>query len=132
MKLKFDSKSVCLADFKHPIQIMLREIKPPVPNSVSPEEVFTLVFSPFAAIKTFDTFQTGGFKKFDGLNIADNVTHIFCIQYCAEYAGIETKNNFVLFKSQYYKIESVINIDEYGRILFLQCSVRGAGEPAKA
>jgi len=124
-KKKFDRTDICAGDLDKKIVIKSRAMGNPGLDTLEYTEGFTTIGTPFAALKTTGGTGTKGTHRFDGINIADGVTHLFFIRYQSKYDGLEHGNNFVGFKNRNYRVISTVNNDEQDKFIILQCAERG-------
>jgi len=105
---------ICIGSMKHPISIIDREIE-------TLSEGYTMDFSNstsvLAAIET-----RNGTPVFNGVNIEQELTHIFYIRY-----GESTvENNYtILFNNKYYRVIDFENLEEENRFLKITTIERG-------
>ena len=130
---QFDKTKLCTGDLKNKIKIYSRSMTNPGVNALEYSETLTEIAAPWAAIKTTGagvTTSAQGTQRFDGINIAKGVTHLFYIRFSILLSNLDHANNFVWFKDKggnekYYKILAPINNDEQGEFIILQCTERG-------
>jgi len=126
-RIQIDRTSVCLGDYKDIIEILQRDIEAPQLGDYQAMEVLTVVDTPFAGIKTLGGINVGahGVKRFAGVNITDETTHIFLLPFADFYMDIEIKNHFLRYDGRLFRILSVDNINEDELTIMYQCTERG-------
>lgn len=115
-KVRNPKRIHCLADFRHFIKIIDAEI---IPNQKSYElDNSDIILQVKAKVKTVSPFST-----MNGVNVDTGVTHQFVIRFIA---GIKIQKNFmILFNSELYRIETVVNENEDNLFIIIRCSKRG-------
>lgn len=103
------------------ISILDRDLDTSGYDSSQPVEVFTEIGTPLSIVKTLKN----GSKLFDSVQIVQDATHIFCIEYNVAYAGVEFQNSFIDLKNKRFKVLAVTNIDEKDQVLVFQATERG-------
>jgi SPP1 family predicted phage head-tail adaptor len=118
-KIKRLLERVCIGSMNQKIDILTRDIEPPVGDSVDFDENFVVATNVWSMIET-----VAGKIFFDGSNIDKSITHNFYIRYIT---GIEiTAQHWVKYKDNYFRIVNVENLDEANRFLLLRTTERGA------
>lgn len=117
---RINKVKLCTADLRHKVAIQARALTGNYPNEFSPEIEFTTIAMPWAAIET-----TRGTSKFSGVNINDNISHIFTMRYNDTLNGVETGNHFILFHNRRFRILNVTNVNEDDTTLAFECTERG-------
>lgn len=108
------------------ISVLSRELTEAGFGDSQPVEVFTEIDTPLAIVKTLSTDLSGrGDKLFDGIQIVDGATHVFCAQYSATLDPVEHHNYFIDLSAERYKILAVTNIDERNQVIAFQAAKRG-------
>lgn len=107
---------MCVGDMRDKIEIETRSIVAPVSGSVDFTESFVTTKTVWAMVET-----KSGVEIFDGTNIIGIASHFFYIRYIADI----TFQNWVKFKSQYFDILDVQNLEERDEFYLIRCSLRG-------
>lgn len=115
-RIKRKSRKICLGDMREQIEINIRAIKAPVDGSVDFSEAFQKVETVWAMVET-----KTGVEIFDGTNLLGVATHFMYIRFLADIDF----TNWVKFKSQYFDILDVQNLEERDEFYLLRCSLRG-------
>jgi len=111
---------LCTSDLRHRVQVQERVLTGNQPNQFSPEIQFTTIASPWSAVET-----TRGTSKFSGVNITDDISHIFSMRYNVTLNQVEAGNHFIVFKERRFRIVNVTNVNEDDTILSFECTERG-------
>ena len=94
-------------------------------DTSQPAEAFTEIATPTSIVKTISTGIRSGDKIFDGIQIVENTTHVFCMIHTATLDPVEYQNYFVDLNGDRYKILAVTNIDERDEVIAIQACKRG-------
>lgn len=117
-KVNIRNRKVCIGDLRDKIVIQTRSITPPSANGSDMTETFATSNTVWAAIET-----RNGVEIFDGTNVLQGVaTHYIYIRYIA---GL-TEESWILYKSKYYDIIDVQNLEERDEFMLLRCCERGS------
>ena len=118
------STRVCSGDLHHYITLQSRALQPaPIGGVVSTG--FTTVKSVWAFSET-----TRGTRRFKGVNVEDNATHLFYIRYDADFFPLDGDNFFILFDSRRFRILRVTEADENKLYMVVQCCETGQSSQA--
>ncbi len=112
-------RKVCVGDMRDKVVIQVRTITPPSAGGSDFTEVFSSDKTVWAMIET----RKDGKEIFDGTGLKGVATHYIYIRYI--YNLETTFESWVKFKSKYYNIIDVQNLDERDEFLLLRCSERG-------
>lgn len=113
-------RQVYSGDLRFPIQILTRSLNSGIltNNNIYAASQFIVLYDTFAAIITSNQGQ----QLFDGVNSTTKTSpYIFLIRYLE---GI-TIQNFIQYDDTYYRIVSVVNMDQRNRFLQLNAEFRG-------
>lgn len=111
---------LCSGDLNHWISIQERVLTPPALGESTPIETFTEIKPVWAGVQT-----TRGTRRFYGINIESNATHLFIIRYNPELPLLDGDNYFINYKNRYFRILRVTDNDEEEYFSILQCVERG-------
>lgn len=126
-RISIDRSRVCRGDLNSVISLLKREIQGVSIGDIEASEDFTVVDTPFAGIKTLGSSgeSSRGVRRFAGVNISKETTHLFFVQYADLYVTIETGNHFILHDGKYYRIIAINNLNELNLTVMYQCTERG-------
>jgi hypothetical protein len=111
-------KKYCISSFRHYIRVIDSQISPADESYTVDNTDFVL--SGKAIIKT-----SSGISFSNGVNIDTGITHTFIIRY----VNIPIEKNFMIWKDgEFYRIESIENIDEDNQYLKIKASKRGTDD----
>lgn len=116
VQIRRKKRQVCIGDMRDRVIIQTRAITVPDANSVDFTETFSADQTVWAMVET----KTGT-QIFDGTNIIGVATHDIYIRFIA---GV-TFQKWLKFKSTYYDILDVQNLEERDEFYLLRCSLRG-------
>jgi SPP1 family predicted phage head-tail adaptor len=127
-KKKFPKPEICTADLRHRVALQTRSLGASFTDN-EPIETFATIDTIWAAIET----PTGsGSRRFSGVALDDNTTHIFWVRYNTSLPFPEDGNHFFLYRDQRYRIIRVANDMEQNEFYVIQCSNRGIDTKAGA
>ena len=86
-------------DLRDPVEVVLRSQRAPGFDDADVDESYEIKLEPFCSISTIET-QSGGERKFSGVNLNRDATHIFVMRF----TDILTVDHRIRFKSEFYKI----------------------------
>ena len=115
-KIRRKKQQICIGDMRERIQINIRTIKAPVDGSVNFSEFFQEVETVWAMVETKQ-----GVEIFDGTNLIGVASHFFYIRFLPDIDF----TNWIKFKSQFFDILDVQNLEERDEFYLLRCSLRG-------
>ncbi len=114
-------QKICISDLNKKATIQLREIHPPKMNKTAPTEKFTTVYTAGFMIQT-----VMGSRRFNGVNINKNTTHIFICRFSPRIENLDgAGEHFINYKGKFYRIGPITNIDEQNKYLMFQATERG-------
>lgn len=127
-KISIERPSVCMGSFDSVIKLYKREIQSASVGEISASEGFTLVIEMAAGVQTLGTVgtQAVGTRRFSGVNIGSDTTHLFLLPYAPNFESIEVKNHFIEYGGKFFTIESITNLNEANLTLMYQSSERGS------
>jgi hypothetical protein len=118
----------CAGDLRHKISILSRTQTPAAEfGEIEPAEEFGLIAAPYAMVQT-----TAGVPVFNGINIDPGATHLFTVPYRSIFVGLETGNNYVQYKGQYYRIMQSTHLNHDRTMVLIQTTDRGEDTLAAA
>jgi SPP1 family predicted phage head-tail adaptor len=124
VNIKLPKPKICIADLNKRVQILKRAIVAPIGESVymntAPLEStfnFQVIATVWAAIKTIK-----GDAILDSVATNDLPTHWFFMRYRTNV----TLDNWLLYQSEYYRVQQVMNLDEYNTILQIKTVKTGS------
>jgi len=116
ISIRRKKRDVCIGDMRDKIIVQTRTITPPGAGGADFTEVFNLDKTVWALIETRD-----GKEIFDGTALKGIATHYMYIRYLSTL----TFEGWVKYKSKYYNIIDVQNLEERDEFMLLRCSERG-------
>jgi SPP1 family predicted phage head-tail adaptor len=128
-KKDFKKNKVCIGDLSKKIVLQSRAMGSVAPGTSEPTEAFTTIKSLWAAIETIQ-----GTKRFAGVAIDENATHLFWFRYSATLTIPEDGNHFILYAGRRFRVLRVTIDAENDEYFIVQCTERGdvAANAAKA
>jgi len=115
------NRAVCIGDMRDKIILQSRSITAPSANGSDMTESFVTTKTVWSLVETRQ-----GIEIFDGTNLIGVATHYFYIRYVS---GL-TAETWIQFKSKYYDILDVQNLEERNEFMLLRCSERGTTSKA--
>lgn len=106
----------CLGDMIHRIDIYDREIKSPIDDTGNYGLDFKKKITIWCSIETIN-----GLTLFDSVNIERIVSHKMMIRYLS----FLTQEYWIWYKSNYYDIIKIEDLNEEKRYQILYCNIRG-------
>ena len=121
-KVVIKRRRVCYGDLNRQVILHTRSIVPPdTPDDYDYDEEFTAPVTIWAAIQTVTGLQSAGIEIFDGVNLLGLASHTFFIKFKS---GL-TSESFLEYKTEYYKILRIENLDENDEYMALYTAKRG-------
>lgn len=119
---RFNREKICAGDLRHTCSIQERSLAGSIPSQLTPVEQFVdVISSARCAIQTIESTR----RRFNGINIEKNATHLFIFRYSPSLLPIEPANHMILFRGNRYRILHITNNDEDNQYLTFQCADRG-------
>lgn len=113
-------RKICGGDLRNVIEIQERAIGTPAPGNVDAPITFTTVATDRASIET-----TRGTRRFSGVNIDPNTTHIFTTRRNPNASLEAAGNQFVLFEGRRFRIIRLTIDNEDPYFMMYECTERG-------
>jgi len=111
------NRNVCIGDMRDKIILQSRTITPPSAGGSDMTEAFVTTKTVWALVETRQ-----GVEIFDNSNLVGIATHYFYIRYSV---GV-TAETWIQFKSKYYDILDIQNLEERDEFMLLRCNERGS------
>ena len=126
-----NDKVLCMGDLNYEVGIYSRVLGLTEPGADEVSELaevaFTLIANVMTGIETID-----GVSRFGGVNLHEKATHLFYIMYSSRFSKLEHGNNFIKFRSEYYKILKSDTYNESRQFIVIQCTDRGDASEKEA
>lgn len=119
-KKRIVKKKLCRGDLRHRIQIMRRRLQSAGYDDLDGIESFTNICYCMAAIESVK-----GTTRFANVNINERPTHLFYILYNPVLDALDHGNNFIKFKTRFYRVLDLENSDEDNQFIIIQTTERG-------
>ena len=114
-------KKICISDLNKRADIVKRILQGAKIGEKKPSINFSLVFPAFFKVDT-----VRGTRRFNGVNIEKNTTHIFTTRFDPSIVDIDDDGeHFMLMDDKYYKILRSHNVDESNFWMMYECTNRG-------
>lgn len=114
-------QKICISELNKKAVIVLRELRPPKQGQTESSVRFTNLYTAGFKITTVQ-----GSRRFNGVNINKNTTHVFICRFSPRIENLGgAGEHFIHYKSKYYRIGPITNIDEQNKYILFQCSERG-------
>lgn len=110
------NRNICIGDMRDKIALQSRTIVAPSAGGSDMTESFVTTKTVWSLVETRQ-----GVEIFDGTNMLGVATHYFYIRYSA---GL-TAETWIQFKSKYYDILDIQNLEERDEFILLRCNERG-------
>lgn len=125
---RFPKVKICIGDLRHKIQLATRVLGGQEPGDFDDTGVtITPYASPWAAVRTVE-----GTRRFAGVNISDEATHLFYIRHRTDWLNIEAGNTFVIYGGRNFRVLRATNNDEDSIFDIIQTTERGDDEASEA
>lgn len=112
---------ICVGDLKRKCTIETRSISGQNFGVTKPSMNFTVLFTGYFLIQTVK-----GTKRFSGVNIEKEATHIFVCRWRSSINNLDgAGGNFIRQSDKLYRVLEVTNINEESKYLLFQCAERG-------
>jgi len=115
-QIRRKNRAVCIGDMRDKIVIQVRTITSPSSDGVDFTEVFNTDKTVWAMVET-----KNGVEIFDGTNLLGVATHYFYIRYIENL----TAESWIKFKSKYFDILDIQNLEERDEFMLIRCNERG-------
>jgi len=111
---------LCPSDLNREIQVLKRESRATSFGSSSVDISFSLIGKFMCAVETIN-----GVTRMYRKNKEDTSTHLFFFQYSSRLRRLESHITFIKMRDEYYRIESVENLNEQDRVIIIEATLRG-------
>ena len=122
--IKYIKSKLCSGDLDHLISIQTRTLGETLPGESSPSETFVTILQPWAGIITPE-LQGSGVRRFNGVTLETNTTHIFYVFYDPTISALEVNNNFILYDGERYSIVSATDMNKQKETIMIQAALTG-------
>jgi len=112
---------LCPKNLNNQVGIYTRGLTATTPGNVSATINLTLIDNFMCGIETI-----GGIEKEFSKNPNNVNTHLFFFNFSTRLFNLEPFKTFVLFRDNYYRLNSVENLNESKRVLVFATTFRGA------
>lgn len=128
-KKRFERVELCAGDLRNRVTLQRRQQQAGIGIS-DPELIFVDQGRYFAGIETITT-QGGGTKRFVGVALDPNATHMVWIRYSSTLSIPEDNNSFFLLSTnRRLRVLRVSIVNEDRQYFAIQCSERGDADQA--
>jgi hypothetical protein len=118
---RFPRTAICAGDRRHKLSVERREIQAPDPLADVIGHSFTVIGTPYAALK-----QLNYPAKLTGVNTDELATHRFFFPYATKYDEVVERNNyFIRYKGRLMQILRFGIFEEDDRYMVVECTERG-------
>lgn len=116
-----DCFKICVGDLKKKCTIETRSISDQNFGVTKPSINFSVLFTGYFLVQTIQ-----GTKRFSGVNIEKEATHIFVCRWRASISNIDgAGEHFLRQSAKLYRVLRITNINEENDYLLFQCTERG-------
>lgn len=111
---------ICAGNLDKFVRVEARTLAAAAIGSSNPQASFSLVKEVWCAVETIR-----GTRRYQGVHVREDATHLFFARYDADLLGLETGDNFLRLDSRLFKLLEVTIHAEDRHYLIVQCTERG-------